>query len=181
MRARSRQFSGRIYPKGDPTFYLLIDTKTGPDATWAALRKVLDNYSDILTRFDGDKVEPKAVTVVLTGNRPRAELPNETVRLAGLDGQMRDLGKPNTNGIFLWMSEDWKHFFKWDGKGAIPSEERARLLDIVVKAHERNMKVRFWDAPQSTNFWRELRGDGVDLLNADDLAGVEAFLRQSAP
>ncbi len=42
------------------------------------------------------------------------------------------------------------------------------------------MKVRFWDAPQSTNFWRELRANGVDLLNADDLAGAEAFLRQES-
>jgi hypothetical protein len=49
---------------------------------------------------------------------------------------------------------------------------------MVAKAHERNMKVRFWDAPESTNFWSELRGDRVDLINADDLAGLEEFLRQ---
>jgi hypothetical protein len=179
LRARAKQFGGHIYPNGDPTFYLLIDTKTGANETWNALRKVLEEYSDIITKFDGDKVEPKAVTVVLTGNRPRGPLPGETVRLAGLDGQMPDLEKPNPNGIFLWISEDWKSFFKWKGKGTIPPAEKARLLDIVHKSHERNMKVRFWDAPQSTNFWSELRGDGVDLMNADDLAGLEKFLRST--
>jgi hypothetical protein len=178
LRARARRFGGRIYPNGDPTFFLLIDTKTNPNETYAVLRQVLRDYAGLLTRFDGGTVERKAVTVVLTGNRPREILPAEPVRLAGLDGQMPDLGRPNPEGIFLWMSENWKDFFKWNGAGPIPSEEKARLLDIVAKAHERNMKVRFWNSPEGTNFWGELRRDGVDLLNADDLAGLEAFLRQ---
>jgi hypothetical protein len=178
LRARAHKFGGRIYPNGDPTFYLLIDTKTDPNKTYAALRKVLQDYSDLVTEFDGGKLNKKAVTVVLTGNRPRSLLPGEPVRLAGLDGQLPDLGKPNTNGVFLWMSEPWKPLFKWRGKGPIPADEKARLQDIVAKAHQRNMKVRFWDAPESTNFWHELRSDGVDLLNVDDLAGAEAVLRQ---
>ena len=180
LRARAKKYGGRIYPNGDPTFYLLIDTKSDANETWAVLRKVLANYSDLLTTFDGKKVTPKAVTVILTGNRPRTLLPKESVRQAALDAQMPDLDNPNPDGIFLWMSEDWKHFFKWNGKGPIPDEEKARLLDIVAKAHKRNMKVRFWDSPQSTNFWRELRDDGVDLLNVDDLAGAEKFLRKDS-
>ncbi len=180
LRARARKFGGRIYPAGDPTFYLLIDTKTGADATWLALREVLSQYSDVLTHFHGGQAEPGAVTVVLTGNRPRALLPKETDRLAGLDGQIHDLDRPNAEGLFLWMSEDWKNFFKWNGQGPMPADERARLQEIVSQAHARHMKVRFWDAPQSTEFWAELRADGVDLLNADDLPGVEKFLRQNA-
>jgi hypothetical protein len=180
LRARARKLGGRIYPNGDPTFYLLIDTKTGANETWPVLRKVLQDYPDLLTKFDGAEVTPKAVTVVLTGNRPRQLLPQEPVRLAGLDGEMPDLDKPNPNGIFLWISDDWRQFFKWTGQGPIPADEKARLLEIVAKAHERKMKVRFWDSPESVNFWRELRSDGVDLLNADDLAGLEKFLRQEA-
>ena len=180
LRMRAKKFGGRIYPNGDPTFYLLIDTKSDTNETWAVLRKVLANYSDLLTKFDGTKVEPRAVTVVLTGNRPRELLPQESVRQAALDGQMPDLDKPNPNGIFLWMSEDWKHFFKWNGEGPFPDDEKARLQDIVAKAHARNMKVRFWDSPESTHFWRELRNDGVDLLNVDDLANAEKFLRQES-
>jgi hypothetical protein len=184
LRTRAKRFGGRIYPNGDPTFYLLIDTKSGASETWPVLRNVLHDYPDLLTKFDGAEVRPKAVTVVLTGNRPRQLLPQEPVRQAGLDGEMPDLDKPNPNGIFLWMSDDWRQFFKWTGHGPFPADEKAHLLEIVAKAHERKMKVRFWDAPESVNFWRELRSDGVDLLNADDLAGLEKFLRQeggSAP
>ncbi len=141
LRVRAGRFGGRIYPNGDPTFYLLIDTKSDANKTWAVLRKVLQDYSDLVTKFDGGQVAAKAVTVVLTGNRPRALLPKESVRLAGLDGQLRDLDKPNPNGIFLWMSEDWKTLFKWRGNGPFPADEKARLQDIVAKAHERNMKL----------------------------------------
>jgi hypothetical protein len=178
LRARARKFGGRIYPHGDPTFYLLIDTKSDANSTYAVLRQVLRDYSDLITQFDRRKVKRRAVTVVLTGNRPRAVLPKESVRLAGLDGQMPDLDQPNPNGIFLWMSEDWQQFFKWNGDGPIPADEKARLQDIVAKAHQRKMKVRFWDAPESLSFWSELRHDGVDLINADDLAALEKFLRQ---
>jgi hypothetical protein len=180
LRARAKKFGGRIYPNGDPTFYLLIDTKTDANETWPVLRKVLHDYPDLLTTFNGAEVAPKAVTVVLTGNRPRQLLPQESIRQAGLDGEMPDLDGPNPKGIFLWMSEDWRQFFKWTGEGPFPADEKARLLEIVAKAHERKMKVRFWDAPDSTDFWRELRGDGVDLMNADDLAGLEKFLRQES-
>jgi hypothetical protein len=178
LRARAAQFGGRIYPNGDPTFYLLIDTKSDANQTYAVLRQVLADYAELVTRFEGGKVFRKAVTVVLTGNRPREIVPGEAVRLAGLDGEMPDLKKPNPNGVFLWMSENWRHFFKWTGEGPLPSDQKARLLDIVSRAHERNMKVRFWNAPESTNFWSELRRDGVDLMNTDDLAGLEKFLRQ---
>ncbi len=180
LRARAKKFGGRIYPNGDPTFYLLIDTKTDANETWPVLRKVLRGYSDLLTRFNGAEVTHRAVTVVLTGNRPRQLLPKESIRQAGLDGEMPDLDGPNPKGIFLWMSEDWRQFFKWTGEGPFPADEKARLLEIVAKAHERKMKVRFWDAPDSADFWRELRGDGVDLMNADDLAGLEKFLRQDS-
>ena len=116
------------------------------------LRKVLNDYPDLVTKFDCAEVSPKAVTVVLTGNRPRKELPKESVRQAGLDGQLPDLDKSNPNGIFLWMSEPWKRMFKWRGDGPIPTDEKARLQEIVAKAHDRHMKVRFWDAPESPAF-----------------------------
>jgi glycerophosphoryl diester phosphodiesterase len=178
LRARARKFGGRIYPNGDPTFYLLIDTKSDANETYAVLCNILQDYSDLVTEFDGDKAVRKAVTVVLTGNRPRQVLPMQIVRFAGLDGQMPDLDNPNPNGIFIWMSENWRDFFTWSGDGPFPEGEKARLQEIVAKAHARNMKVRFWNAPESTNFWSELRRNGVDILNADDLAGLEAFLRQ---
>lgn len=179
LRARAQKYGGRIYPNGDPTFYLLIDFKSDPLTEYPVLRKILENYADILTVFTSNSVTKKAVTVVLTGNRPRQALPQEPVRLAGLDAQLTDLDRPAPENVFLWVSDNWSQFFKWRGTGPIPEAERARIRDIVKKAHDRNLKVRFWGAPDFPAFWCELRRDGVDLINTDDLAGAEKFLRQT--
>jgi len=44
-------------------------------------------------------------------------------------------------------------------------------------AHERGVKVRYWDLPAwpigtRNEVWRQLVSEGVDLINADDLEGV---------
>jgi hypothetical protein len=160
---------------------LLIDTKTETNATYAVLRRVLLDYSDLLTGFSSNGVTRRAVTVVLTGNRPREMLPQEPARLAGLDGQLSDLGQPDPQGLLLWISDPWTQFFNWRGEGPIPPQERERVRQIVQQAHQLHAKVRFWAAPDKPAFWREMRKDGVDLINTDDLAGAEKFLRGRPP
>jgi glycerophosphoryl diester phosphodiesterase len=66
----------------------------------------------------------------------------------------------------------------------MPAQERARLHDIVARAHERGYRVRFWATPDEPGparraLWRELLDAGVDHINTDDLAGLQAFLRRS--
>jgi glycerophosphoryl diester phosphodiesterase len=177
LRERVRRFKGRMYPMGDATFYLLIDTKTETNATYRVLRKVLEQYSDMLTSFGPEGVRQKAITVVLTGNRPRQLLAQERSRLAALDGTLSDLDGPPSGTLFLWVSDNWRDFFQWQGQGPFPDDAKARLKEMVRKAHSRDLKIRFWNAPDISVFWKEMRDDGVDLVNTDDLAGVEKFLR----
>ena len=181
LRARAIKYGGRIYTNGDAPFYLLIDTKTEANATYAVLRRVLQDYSDLLTGFSSNGVAPRAVTVVLTGNRPRDMLAQETARLAGLDGELSDLGQPDPKGLLLWVSDNWGQYFKWRGQGSIPPAERERVRRMVEQAHQLHAKLRFWGAPDQPAFWREMREDGVDLINTDDLAGAEKFLRGQPP
>jgi len=181
LRARAVRCGGRIYTNGESTFYLLIDTKTGTNATYAVLRRVLLDYSDLLTEFSSNGVTRRAVTVVLTGNRPRDMLAQEPARLAGLDGELSDLGQPDPKGLLLWVSANWSKSFTWRGEGPIPPEERQRVRQIAGQAHELHAKARFWGAPDTPAFWREMREDGVDLINTDDLAGAEKFLRGTPP
>jgi len=58
--------------------------------------------------------------------------------------------------------------------------DTARLKGIVMKAHAQSRRVRFWGAPDKEVFWRAMRDAGVDLINTDDLAGVERFLRSGS-
>jgi hypothetical protein len=40
--------------------------------------------------------------------------------------------------------------------------------------------LRFWATPDSPAVWDELLNAGVDLINADDLRGLQAHMRQRA-
>jgi len=181
LRARATHYGGRIYTNGDSVFYLLIDTKTEANPTYTVLNRVLLDYRDILTEFVSNGVTRRAVTVVLTGNRPREMLALEPRRIAGLDGEFADLDKPDPQSTLLWVSDNWSRYFTWRGDGPIPQKEREKVRLIVRQAHQLHAKARFWGAPDTPAFWQEIREDGVDLINTDDLAGAEKFLRGRPP
>ncbi len=175
LRQRARAHGGRIYP-GGPTMFLLIDVKSEAKATWAALAEVLARYDDLLSvRRDG-KFEPRAVTVVISGNRDKEGIAAQKMRRAGIDGRPEDLASEAPADLIPWISAGWGTLFKWNGKGPLPEAERARLREHVQKAHARGRLVRFWATPEGPAVWEELLAAGVDLINTDQLAELRQFL-----
>ena len=175
---RSRKNGGHVHRKGGD-FILLVDMKTDGAAVYAALRELLLGYSEMLTVFRGDSIERRAVTVILSGDRPRALLEREEERLAALDGRPPDLDAPTpapASRIPL-VSQNWRLLFPWSGSGGMPEPQRQALPAIVERAHAQGRTVRFWGTPESRDVWRELLEAGVDLINTDDLDGLERFLR----
>ncbi len=64
--------------------------------------------------------------------------------------------------------------------------ERQKLREIVETAHAQGRRVRFWETPDRRSraretVWRELVSAGVDLINTDDLEGLQKFLLEHAP
>jgi hypothetical protein len=176
LRARVRSGGGSVYPGGGP-FHLLIDLKSPAEPTYAALAKVLAEYADIISAVRDGKVEPKAVNVTISGNRPKGILAAEKLRYAGIDGRLSDLDSSEPVHLLPVISDSWAAHFKWKGAGPLGDPERKKLTDAVSKAHARGRRIRFWATPESVNAWRELQSAGVDMINTDDLAGLEAFLR----
>jgi hypothetical protein len=174
LRKRIRQNGGSVYPSA-PKFYLLIDFKTAAEPTYAALRKVLKKYSNILTVYHHGKKQTRAITVVLTGNYPRATLAAETVRYAAGDGKLPDLQSNPPASLVPWISENWAPLFKWRGHGEMPPDELAKLQNILKEAHDQGRLVRFWNAPDQPGFWKAMLDQGVDLINTDDLKGFKKF------
>ena len=78
------------------------------------------------------------------------------------------------------ISDNWTKQFHWNGDGPMPESERAKLREIVKKAHASDRVVRFWATPENEAVWRELRAAGVDLINTDELDRLAAFLRAPA-
>jgi len=175
LRERIKANSGRVYKDGPP-IWLLVDVKTEAKATYQALDKVLGRYRDILSVVRDGKFGEKAVTVVVSGNRAKAAMETQNLRYAGIDGRLTDLDSTEPAHLMPWLSDRWTAHFRWKGEGTMPADERAKLKEVVRKAHEHGRLVRFWATPEKVGFWMELRAAGVDLINTDKLADLQQFL-----
>ena len=175
LRDRVRAQDGGVYGK-DFRFYLLIDVKTAAEETYEVLDQTLRRYSDMLSVWRNDRFEPKAVTVILSGNRARELIVKQTIRYVGIDGRPEDLDTDVTAHLVPWISARWGQLFTWNGDGSFPANEREKLVDLVSRAHKRGQQVRFWATPEKEAVWRELKNQQVDLINTDDLAGLRKFL-----
>jgi hypothetical protein len=178
LRKRAQAADGRVWP-GGPSLTLLVDVKADGKAAYQALAKLLDEYRDIISVVRGDRLEPKAVTVVVSGDRAWETIAAEATRYVGIDGRLSDLDSDLPSHLLPLISDNWQLNFRWRGEGELSEKERAKLHDIVLRAHKRGRRVRFWATPESTPLWRELLAAEVDLINTDDLAGLERFLRET--
>lgn len=183
LSARVRENGGTVYPGSDLTLTLLIDIKSEGEATYSVLDEVLREYQAMLTRFANESTELGAVTAIISGERPRELMAAQTERFAGYDGRLEDLETGMSASFMPLISDNWSDLFSWTGAGEMPEDERAELVRIVQTAHAQGQQVRFWatpdDAgPERTALWQVLSEVGVDHINTDDLAGLEAFLRQ---
>ena len=176
LRERSRANNGRVY-RGGPVFTLLIDIKSGGEATYRALAAVLAEYPGLLSGTRAGKFTGRAVAVIISGNRARDIIAADNPRFAGIDGRLSDLKSTAPPHLLPLISDRWSSHFKWRGEGDFPEAERIKLHGIVKRAHAKGRRVRFWATPDRVALWRELREAGVDLINTDDLPGLRAFLR----
>ena len=182
---RISQNAGQVYPNG-PQFTLFIDIKTEAVATYKVLSKMLAEYESIFTTFDSNGRTDKAVIAIVSGNRPRGLMESEQIRYAGYDGRLVDLQSDAPATLIPVISDNWSRHFSYRGIGSMPVEERRKLKKIVDTAHQKGRRVRFWSTPDRPSparqtLWRELLASGVDLLNTDDLQGLQQFLLQHTP
>jgi glycerophosphoryl diester phosphodiesterase family protein len=175
LRERAKANGGRIY-RGGPPVFLLVDVKTEANPTYTALDRVLARYADLLSVVRNGKFEQRAVTVVVSGNRASEQIAAQPVRYAGIDGRLTDLDSTVPAHLMPWISDRWTKEFRWQGEGPMPAAERAKLQEMVQKAHRHGRLVRFWATPEKVAVWKELRAAGVDLINTDKLSELQRFL-----
>ncbi|MFD5270243.1 phosphatidylinositol-specific phospholipase C/glycerophosphodiester phosphodiesterase family protein [Streptomyces sp. NPDC058335] len=181
LAARVRANGGNVYRHSRTPLQLLIDIKTEGSSTYLELDRQLRRYKHLFTTYDHGRVRRGPVTAVISGDRAaRVPMTAQTVRRAFYDGRLADLGSTDVSFASL-ISDNWALNFTWLGVGAFPEAERQKLRAIVRAAHDRGQKVRFWATPDLAGpardaLWGELLDAGVDYLNTDDLAGLEAFL-----
>lgn len=180
--ARVRANHGTVHPGHHEPVQLLIDIKTDGAAAYLELDRQLRRYRRMLTSYHHGRVRPGAVTPVISGDRAaRVPMEAQQSRYAFYDGRPEDLGTPATAAFIPLISSSWSDGFSWLGAGPFPAAERDKLRSHVDRAHRSGQRVRFWATPDAPGpareaVWTELLAAGVDHLNTDDLAGLEAFL-----
>jgi hypothetical protein len=170
-----------VYPGWDGEFQLLIDIKSGGEATYAAIEEELAEHRAILSRYTHGKTKTGPVAAVISGNRPLETMQSAEQRFGFYDGRASDLESGKSPDLMPLVSNNWTQLFTWQGVGPMPEAERARLQEYVATAHEKGFRVRFWATPDQAGpardaVWAELHDAGVDHINTDDLAGLESFL-----
>ncbi|MHC4171686.1 MAG: phosphatidylinositol-specific phospholipase C/glycerophosphodiester phosphodiesterase family protein [Planctomycetota bacterium] len=180
LRKRISQNGGRVYPNG-PGFTLLIDIKSAPVPTYKMLDRFLAEYRDIFTSFGPNGRSDKAVLAIVSGDRPRELMESQKLRYAGYDGRLIDLESDAPSDFLPLISDNWTKHFTWNGIGEMPAEQCRKLREIVRAAHKKYRRVRFWATPDKPSpareaLWRKLVSADVDLINTDDLKGLQQFL-----
>jgi hypothetical protein len=166
---------GRVFPNG-PSVTLLIDLKSEAESTYAALRPVLRRFEPMLTGFRHGRIETNAVTVILSGNRPRERLLAEADRLAAYDGRLADLGKGLPVSFMPLVSDNFAERFRSATPEGMTATDRSAFTAAIKAAHDEGRAIRFWATRDDRQTWKFLREAGVDFINTDNLSGLAEFL-----
>ncbi|KAF2462770.1 uncharacterized protein BDR25DRAFT_308150 [Lindgomyces ingoldianus] len=167
------------------TLYLFIDLKTSGSETWPAVLKALAPLSsaNYLSTYDGTAFKPGPVTIIGTGNTPLSAIQSAIPRSAFYDAPLPLLSSTFSN-ITAFDSPIASTDFAVQFGKVVNQEFNATQLDVlrsqVKTAHDKGIKVRYWDQPgwpvgTRNAVWRTLIDEGVDILNVDDLKGCAEF------
>jgi hypothetical protein len=165
---------GRVFA-GDERLTLLVDFKTDGPAAYAALDKLLEKCDGVFFNMNKGKLTPRAVDVIVTGNRPIDVIAGDKSRRVAIDGRLADLDREAPKDLLPLISESWTDHFKWRGKGPMPAAERERLREIADQVHKQDRRLRFWATPDDPVVWKELQAAGVDVIGVDDLDAFRKF------
>lgn len=177
---------GSVYDDSPYYFSLWIDVKSDAVRTYKVIHRQLRRYRSMLTTFRREVVWDGAITAIISGNRAARFMLRQSVRYAGMDGRLEDLGTGAPANFMPVISDNWTEHFTWTGEGPIDEKERRKLRTIVEIAHANGQRIRFWETPDepgehSEAVWRELMDARVDFINTDHLGELQAFLLDTDP
>lgn len=168
---------GFSYPSYSKPLILLVDIKSDADETYAALKPVLERYKEILSCSENGSIQEKALTVILSGNKPYKTLRNEDHRLAFIDEGLMTITQSDVPASLCPLaSTNYSNVMSWKGKGRILKSEEEALLQLVSSAHVQGKKIRLWATPENEIVWKKLLEYGIDLINTDEPERLKNFL-----
>ena len=163
---------GKAWHDSPATFQLMIDLKTAVEPTLSLLTEKLRKYPQL---FD-PSVNKNAVRVVITGNRPAPSLFSEYPKFIYFDGNVSKKYDAEQLKRVALYSENLAQFTLWRGTESIPEKEELRLRQLIDSVHGIGKKIRFWNAPDTSDAWKVLMKMKVDFINTDHIPELSSFL-----
>ncbi|GAB3560627.1 alkaline phosphatase [Spirosoma fluminis] len=162
---------GKVYADTPYGLQWLIDLKTTAQVSLPLLVRSLSAYPDIFGMSG-------PVRVVVSGNVPPPDQFAMYPNWIQFDGRPDVAYTPEQLAHVGLISQDFTKYTRWNGKGLIVKNERAKIQQVVEQVHKQGKKIRFWATPDNVNTWKALMNLGVDYINTDQIAGLGQFLRQ---
>ncbi len=148
--------------------WLMIDIKTNDGVAAAkSIEAELVRYPELFQRVGEPGTKP--VKVLLSGNSPRDWVLGQEKSLLRIDGREPDLGVTGKTEGIPWVSEPWTKHFAWKGKGAMPEDQKTKLVGMAKKAASAGQQLRFWGAPDVPECWKIQLECGVQRIGTDKL------------
>lgn len=167
-----KQNKGRAWKDSDQLLILLVDLKTPVDPTLARLIKKLQQYPHV---FD-PTVNPHAVRVVISGNRPDPDMFKSYPPVISFDGSKTDYTAVQLERISM-ISLNLRDYTQWNGKGMMISDEFEKVKAAIHAVHALDKPIRFWGTPDGVTAWNTFYHIGVDYINTDQPEACAAFFR----
>jgi Glycerophosphoryl diester phosphodiesterase family len=158
------------YPYRDSSRYLqlLIDIKTDSIQTLKKLIFLLQQFPAI--------IHNRHIYIVITGNRPDPDSFSNYPDFIWFDGVLSRSYTRKQLAKIKMLSDDFKYYSHWRGEGLIPAKDIEILSALISKAHLDGIPVRFWDAPDFSNAWKQLMELQVDYINTDHISALSQYL-----
>lgn len=157
-----KQNGGRPWKNSDKTLILLVDLKTPANPTLDILVSKLKAYPQV---FDAT-VNPYAVKVVISGNRPDEKDYSKYPSFISFDGYKTDYTPEQLKRIAM-ISLSFADYSVWNGKGSIKKAELEKVVKVINEVHALGKPIRFWGTPDGVTAWNTFHNLGIDYINTD--------------
>jgi len=166
-----KKYGNRVSPDPNYTFRLMIDVKDQWKDVYPLLLKEIDKYPSVFNR----KVNPMAVQVFVSGNRPVDSTFHTYPDIINFDGLPAHNYAPADLAKVVLISDNFDTYSHWKGDGELPANDLNTIRKLIDSAHSIGKPFRFWGAPDTANVWEQLRVAGADVINTDKVADCTQY------
>lgn len=170
LRQQLKQHKGLLGGDINYRLQLLVDIKSPTNPCLDTLIAILKTYPEI--------IGSRQLQIVLSGNKPPVADFGKYPAFILYDGLPREKYDASITHRVPLLSANLRKYTSWNGKGIIPSDERAALEKVIKETHQLGKKIRFWNAPDFINAWYELGKLGVDFMNTDHIPELAGFMEK---